>query len=82
MEEDPWTMEIRPFDAQRLPQLAQRFAHYAKTSPQGGMIPSFRACLSCKFKLYFVKGQIKEVSLLILCFTLNYVDKLILQGLV
>jgi hypothetical protein len=71
MEEDPCTMEIRPLEAQRLPQLAQRIAHYAKTSPLGGMTSSFRAYLFCKFKLYFVKGQIKEVALPNFCFTLS-----------
>jgi hypothetical protein len=40
MEEDPCTLKIWPLEAQRLPQIAQRLAHCAKTSPLGGMTSS------------------------------------------
>jgi hypothetical protein len=44
MEEYPCNMDIRNLEAQRLPQLA----HYAKTSPLGGMPSSFKDYLFCK----------------------------------
>jgi hypothetical protein len=65
MEEDPCTLKIWPLEAQRLPQQAQRLAIYAKTSPLGGMMSSFRACLFCKIELYFVKGKIRRSASLI-----------------
>jgi hypothetical protein len=42
IKEDPCTMELWPLEAQRLLQRAQQFAHFAKTSPLGGMASSFR----------------------------------------
>jgi hypothetical protein len=59
MEEYPCTMDIRNLEAQRLPQLA----HYAKMLPLRGLTSYFWAYLFCKFKLYFVKREIKEVGL-------------------
>jgi hypothetical protein len=51
MEEDPCTLKNWPLEAQRLPQIAQRLAHYAKRSPLEGMASSFRACFFCKINL-------------------------------
>ena len=56
MEEDPCTLKNWPLEAQHLPQIAQRFAHYAKMSPLGGMVSSIRAYSFFKLKLYFLKG--------------------------
>jgi hypothetical protein len=51
MEKDPCTLKNSPLEAQRLPQIAQRLAHYAKMSPLEGMTSSFRDCFFCKIKL-------------------------------
>jgi hypothetical protein len=65
MEEYPCTMNIRHWEAQGLPQLAQCLLIYAKTSPLRGMMSSSRDLFFCKIKFECVKGKIRRSESLI-----------------
>jgi hypothetical protein len=53
------------------PSISQQISQNAKTSLLKGMPLSFRASFNYKFYFLFVKGQLEEVGLPKLCFTLS-----------